>query len=126
MTYIDSYSIFSDEQKYPDIKETNNNGLEYTVQVLEEIYKNKDFPANAPSLSVSLRDSGKSRADLWAYSTVLAVEYGVETNNRVCDDPTVNDPGHQCHHQQGLEGCKVQKRFVYSYTKHFEFIKSNI
>ena len=98
----------SDKQKYPDVKETNNNGLEYTVGVLEEIYKNKDFPRDAPSLSVSLRDSGKSRADLWAYATVLAVEYGVETNNRICDDPLINDPGEQCHHQQGLDGCKVR------------------
>ena len=92
--------------------------------MLEEIYKNKDFPANAPSLSVSLRDSGKSRADLWAYATVLAVEYGVETNNRVCDDPAVNDPGHQCHHQQGLDGCKVQSVCLII-TKHLEKFNDN-
>ena len=77
-----------DKQLYPDVKETNNNGLEYTVEVLEEIYTNPDFPLDAPSLSVSLRDSGKSRADLWAYATVLAVEYGVETNNIQCDAPS--------------------------------------
>ena len=89
------------------MKETNNNGLGYTVEVLEEIYTNPDFPSNAPSLSISLKNSGKSRADLWAYATILAVEYGVGTNNIQCDDPTNSDPREQCHHQQGLSGCKV-------------------
>ena len=90
------------------MKQTNNNGLEWTVEVLEGIYTNRNFPFNqAPSLPISLRDSGKSRADLWAYATILAVEYGVQTNNIQCDNPTNNDPGEQCHHQQGLEGCKV-------------------
>ena len=93
---------------YPDVKRTNNNGLGYTVEVLEAIYTDPDFPLNlAPSLPTSLRDSGKSRADLWAYATILAVEYGVQTNNIQCDDPANPEQGGQCHHQQGLDGCKV-------------------
>ena len=93
---------------YPDVKQTNNNGLGYTVEVLEGIYTDPNFPFNlAPALPISLRDSGKSRADLWAYATILAVEYGVQTNNIQCDDPANLDPGEQCHHQQGLDGCKV-------------------
>ena len=103
------FHFHSDSRRYPDVKETSNNGLEYAVEVLEELYKNKDFPNNAPSLSVSLRDSGKSRADLWAYATILAVEYGVDTNNIQCDDATNADPDVQCHHQQGESGCKVRK-----------------
>ena len=31
-------------------------------------------------------ESGKSRADLWAFAAIVAVEFGVETNNGVCDD----------------------------------------
>ena len=95
---------------YPDVKQTNNNGLGHTVEVLEAIYTDPDFPLNlAPSLPISLRNSGKSRADLWAYATILAVEYGVQTNNMQCDDPPNMSwrEGGQCHHQQGLDGCKV-------------------
>ena len=31
-------------------------------------------------------ESGKSRADLWAFAAIVAVEFGVETNNGVCND----------------------------------------
>ena len=82
--------------------------MSWTVEVLEGIYTNPDFPFDmAPKLQVSLKDSGKSRADLWAYAAILAVEYGVETNNIQCDDAHNRDPGEQCHHQQGLPECKV-------------------
>ena len=30
-------------------------------------------------------ESGKSRADLWAFAAIAAVEFGAETNNRICD-----------------------------------------
>merc|ERR1712079_813861 len=33
-----------------DIKETNNNGLEYTVAVLENLYTDPDFPPKAQKL----------------------------------------------------------------------------
>ena len=98
----------SDQQLYADVTKTDNNGLSWTVEVLEAIYTNPDFPFNmAPKLEISLKDAGKSRADLWAYAAILAVEYGVETNNIQCDDAHNNDPGEQCHHQQGLPECKV-------------------
>ena len=44
-----------------DVTETNNNGLEYTVAVLEELYTNPAFPPGAPELWKSLRSTGKSR-----------------------------------------------------------------
>ena len=44
-----------------DLKETNNNGLEHTVAVLEELYTNKNFPNGAMKLTKSLKESGKSR-----------------------------------------------------------------
>ena len=44
-----------------DIKETNNNGLEYTVAVLEQLYTDPEFPPNTDALPVSLKASGKSR-----------------------------------------------------------------
>ena len=64
---------------------TNNNGLLQSADVLEEIYQNKDFPAEAPSLSVSLSDAKKSRADLWSFAALVATEFGVEENNLACD-----------------------------------------
>ena len=70
----------------PDVNVTNNNGLTHTADVLEEIYTNKDFPPiyGMPSLPQSMKDSGKSRADLWAFATLMAVQYGIWNNNEAC------------------------------------------
>lgn len=93
---------------YSNVGRTNNNGLGYTVEVLEAIYTDAQFPLDrAPALNASLLDTGKSRADLWALATIASVEFGIETNNRVCDDPSDSNPGRQCHHLQGEPGCKV-------------------
>ena len=63
---------------HENLVESNNNGLAYTVEVLEHIYTDAEFPRNlAPALNISLKASGKSRADLWAFATIAAVEYGV-------------------------------------------------
>ena len=64
----------------------------------------KSFPKGAPTLPTSLRESGKSRADLWALAGIVAVEFGIETNNRKCRDPA-SIPG--CHHLQGQPGCSI-------------------
>ena len=77
---------------YDDVKAGNNNGLEYTVAILEMIYTDKDFPYDAaPSLPESLKSSGKSRADLWAYAAKVAVEYSVERNNYHCENKPEED-----------------------------------
>ena len=49
--------------KYEDASETDNNGLEYTVAVLERVYQETDFPPITMELPVSLKSSGKSRQD---------------------------------------------------------------
>ncbi len=55
--------------KGPNILESDNNGLLFTADLLEEIYTNPNFPFNIPyKLNVSMKDSGKSRADLWAFA----------------------------------------------------------
>ena len=61
----------------PNVNVTNNNGLGMTADLLEEVFTNKDFPKKAPSLAVSMKDSGKSRADLWAFASILAVMGGI-------------------------------------------------
>ena len=95
--------------KWPNVGETNNNGLKWTVEVLEAIYTDEDFPVNfAPGLSISLKDSGKSRADLWAFASIVAVEYGIETNNKVCDGNLKDNPTtFQCNEDLGEPNCKV-------------------
>ena len=70
----------------PDVVMTNNNGLLYTADILEEIYTNPNFPNynDVPALEVSMKDSGKSRADLWAFAGLVAAQYGIENNNKAC------------------------------------------
>ena len=71
----------------PNIEEGDNNGLENAVRELEKLYTNKDHLSHmAPSLDVSLRDSGKSRADLWAFAAIMATEYGIDTTNIACTE----------------------------------------
>ena len=95
--------------KFENVGETNNNGLGYTVELLEHIYTDPEFPKNlAPSLSISLKASGKSRADLWALATIAAVEYAVETNNLVCDGISYyQNPAKQCNQELGTDQCHV-------------------
>ena len=94
---------------YPDIGKTNNNGMGPTVEVLEHIYTDTHFPkGHAPSLNVSLKASGKSRADLWALATIAAVEYSIETNNMVCDGTYNDNPEPQCNMDAGSPDCRVE------------------
>ena len=93
-----------DKKLYADVGATDNNGLRHTVEVLEALYTVPTFLASSsPTLATSLRDSGKSRADLWALAGIVAVEWGVETNNLKCAGAAVGG----CHHLQGEPGCNV-------------------
>jgi len=92
-----------------EVKFTNNNGLRPSVEILEAIYTTRDFPDAAPVLSQSLKESGKSRADLWSLAAIVSIEWGVETNNLVCSNSSdihMNGKG-ECHHLLGEEGCEV-------------------
>jgi len=99
-----------------DLTETNNNGLEYAVAVLEELYTDPNYPPNGPKLSESLKASGKSRADLWAYAAKVAVEYATAHNNYQCAEKPSNwvESGKSmvknmkdCVRDAGEEGCEV-------------------
>ena len=70
----------------PDFNTTSNNGLLYVADILEEIYTNPKFPKKTTPLEASMKDSGKSRADLWAFATLVAAELGVVNNNLACED----------------------------------------
>ena len=71
------------------------------MRILGQVYTDKDRPYGAaPTLDVSLRwlqisyqhkyekkivrDSGKSRADFWAFAAMMAVEFGKDTTNIAC------------------------------------------
>ena len=92
------------QKKYADVGLTDNNGLRHTVEILEAMYQIKSFPNGAPTLKASLKESGKSRADLWALAGIVAVEYGIETNNMKCRDSSSTSG---CHHLQGKPGCSI-------------------
>ena len=81
----DKYNITKKSQAGPNMLLSNNNGLMPVADVLEEIYTNPNFPKGRKKLSVSLKESGKSRADLWAFAATLALEFGIGNNNNACD-----------------------------------------
>ena len=56
---------------------TDNNNLLWVAQVLEAVYKDN-------STGQSLYEAGKSRADLWAYAGLVAIQRSVERNNNAC------------------------------------------
>jgi len=60
-------------------------------------------------MALSLQQSGKSRADLWAFAALVAVEQGIELNNAACKDPAMfrGSPWKQCHPREGKRDCKV-------------------
>ena len=89
----------------PEQSSTDNNGLGMTVDVLEEIYTNRDFPKGTPKMETSLAKGGKSRADLWAFAALVAAEWGIERNNHACAG--IVEPGDKdiCQHIQVSISC---------------------
>lgn len=89
----------------------HNNGLMPTVEVLEKIYTEADFPRDTPILPRAPRDADVSRADLWAFAGMVAVEFGIELNNRACAAtelrPIEVDGDANCHPRVGEADCEV-------------------
>ncbi|CAE7034834.1 APX1 [Symbiodinium sp. CCMP2592] len=88
----------------------HNNGLQPTVEILEKIYTDPTFPQKAPALPRSPKDSGISRADLWAFAGMVAVEHGILLNNLACQKLDLDDTAgilSQCHPRVGEPDCEV-------------------
>jgi len=83
----------------------HSNGLGGTVAVLEAIYDDAQYPAGAAVLEHAPKELGISRADLWAYAAIVAVEVALEKNNEACRKPT-NDPD-DCAQDWGQPDCAV-------------------
>merc|ERR1711971_234588 len=93
----------------PNSIRTNNAGLELTADILEEIFTSIDFPPNSMELPVSLAASGKSRADLWSFASSVAVEWGLDRNNKGCEGEDIwGDVAKGCLHLRAKEpDCKI-------------------
>ena len=74
-----------DMYRFEPINATDNNGLDQMAEKLEHIYTSIDWPFKEASLSASLYQSGKSRADLWQLAGLVALERTLERANRACD-----------------------------------------
>ena len=64
---------------------TSNNKLQLSARSLELIYTLADWPPGAKGLPTSLKESGKSRSDLWQFAALVALERTIERANRACD-----------------------------------------
>ena len=73
-------------------KSTDNNNLLWVSQVLEAVYTAENLPIPPWSrrnptqrfTQQSLKATGKSRADLWAYAGLVAVELAGQFHNNLC------------------------------------------
>ena len=96
-------------KNFPNMDSGNNNGLGPIVRELERIYTETNYPHDGQWLAQSLRDSGKSRADLWSYAAIVAVEHGIETNNLACHNTTYpNMLWDSCVHEPNTDECFVR------------------
>lgn len=75
----------SEQFTWEPLNLADNNGLGDIVQGLEKIYTTIDWPFKEASLRASLQQSGKSRADLWQFAGLVALERAIERANRACD-----------------------------------------
>ena len=85
--------------------ETDNNNLLWVARVLELIYEDKSlkvpgFNKFAPSKYIelggteiegSLKENGKSRADLWAFAGLVAVELAAQIHNTMCNGTNMDN-----------------------------------
>ena len=57
---------------------------------MEYVYDDPTWPPGAQQLEVSLKDSGKSRADLWQFAANVALELEIERANFACKYDVTN------------------------------------
>jgi len=84
------------DMKWPDVTKTDHNGLLYTADLLEQVYTNPKFPKikGGVKLKKSMKESGKSRADLWHFAALVAIHYGANNNNLACNFKSPDTCGH--------------------------------
>ena len=106
--------------RYEQLRYTSNNGLLSTADVLEEVFTNSTFPPEkfTTKLNKSMKEQGYSRADFWAFATMLAVQHGVEKNNKGC---TASESGvGKCGHiRYDMDGCEIKmpRNFTFKFGR---------
>ena len=68
-----------------DVNIEENHGLQYAVAVLEKLYLEPEYPENAPKLSKSLKEMGVSRADLWAFASLVSLDEYWQSTRGQCN-----------------------------------------
>ena len=84
-----------------------NDGLQFSVAVLEALYTNRDFPNlsligvnefdNEPQLDESPQELGISRADLWAFAGLVALDEFQSRTRHLC---TIDEDAYTCKQTQ--------------------------
>ena len=117
---IDDDEPFTEEEKenwyklawkFPKRTHTNNNKLQYSARSLELIYRRTDWPPGTTEFSQSLFESGKSRADLWAFAGQVGLEKAMKVTNENCrlENP-VRNLEYQLTALEGEENCQFKLR----------------
>jgi hypothetical protein len=76
-------SVLKSKHKIPP--QGNNVGLAPTADLLERFYSDKEYMQDEEGRS--LKEGGKSRADLWALASLVAVENMIKYSNSKCGTP---------------------------------------
>jgi len=105
------------EDYEPVTEKGDNNGLQTVVAALELVYTNASWPSSAPALNTSLYQAGRSRADLWQFAGMVALEMEVERANFACDYDY--NSGNQVRMLEGKEKCffKLFKPSVFRFGR---------
>ena len=84
---LENYKVKDWTYSPEEVTHGGNNGLSRMVDALEKLYTTVNWPHtyDGPQPKVSLREAGKSRADLWAFAAWVALERTIERANRACD-----------------------------------------
>ena len=94
-----------------------NMGLQYTIATLEKLYLEADYPKlprRFPKLSKSPRDLGISRADLWAFAGLVALDRFQTETKEVCAGKV----------ETGGSTCRWWERPDYDHTQCFQGVIS--
>ena len=86
----------------------DNDGLQFSVAVLEKLYTDVDFPSstdlkdlaefpNEPKLEASPQKLGISRADLWAFAGLVALDEVQQRTKKLC---LMDEHGYTCEQNQ--------------------------
>ena len=99
----------------PHADRTDNNDLSKTLFWLEQLYTRTDWPFtySGPNFSETLKNTGKSRADLWAFASWVALERSVERANHACDHDYLNRQ--QIPLLEGRDKCDIKLHQVHKF-----------